>query len=345
MPEKAAAARNAYTYRPGLHSHNVARLDRELQRPQAPFRRLKIILVLVGVLCLCLYGYSVCDQYVYQAYENWAFDQQIAGRATATFSDYLRERTPIGLLFGPKAVDNIASPRAVQHVTTTENRPAEGEVIGRVSLARLNLSAIIREGVSDRTLSVAVGHVPTTALPGQSGNFALAAHRDTLFRALKDVHLHDLVTVQSPSSSFQYEVLATKIVQPSDVSVLRSDGGGLIASSDRAPEKLLTLITCYPFRYVGSAPKRFIVEARVVSDEPHAPSQIENVISHVPLRSPVPHVSIPRSLRGPRSVEPKPKLKHSARSTKGRRTTADPRVLITKPVRRQHWWQKIFQTQ
>ena len=345
MREKASAAKNAYLYTPGLHSHNVARLDRELQTPQVPFRRLKMLLVLIGVLCMCVYGYSVCDQYVYQAYENWAFDQQIAGRATASFADYLRERTLLGLLFGPKAVDNIAAAQPVHHLTTTENRPSEGEVIGRVSLARLNLSAIIREGVSDRTLSVAVGHVPTTALPGQLGNFALAAHRDTLFRALKDVHVHDLVTVQSPLKSFEYEVLATKIVQPSDVSVLRSDGGGLIASSDRVPEKLLTLITCYPFRYVGSAPKRFIVEARAVSDGPQTPSQIENVISQVPLRSPVPHVSIPRSVKNSRSAQSRAKFNHSGRSTKGRRATAEPRVSITKPVGRQHWWQKIFQIQ
>ncbi len=344
MPEKSAAAKNAYTYTPGLHSHNFARLDRELQQPQAPFRRLKMVLMLLGVLCLCVYAYSICDQYVYQAYENWAFDQQIAGRATPTFADYLRERTPVRILFGPKAVENIV-PRAVQHEKAEESRPAEGDVIGRVSLARLNLSAIVREGVSDRTLSVAVGHVPTTALPGQPGNFALAAHRDTLFRALKDVHLHDLVTVESPSRSFQYEVLATKIVQPSDVSVLQSDGGGLIASSDRAPEKLLTLITCYPFRYVGSAPKRFIVEARAVSNEPHAPSQIENVISQVPLRSPVPHVSIPSSTQSARSVRPIPKPKRLTRSPKVRLSNREPRASIIKPAGRKHWWQKIFQEQ
>ena len=106
-----------------------------------------------------------------------------------------------------------------------------------------------------------MGHVPSTALAGQPGNFAIAAHRDTLFRALKDIKKGDIVTFQSPSGVFSYQVAATKIVRPTDVSVLRPDGGGLIAN----PGKLLTMITCYPFYYVGSAPKRFIVQAQMVN--------------------------------------------------------------------------------
>jgi LPXTG-site transpeptidase (sortase) family protein len=149
---------------------------------------------------------------------------------------------------------------------------AEGALLGRVEIARLGVSAIVREGVGGQTLSTAVGHIPSTSLPGQDGNFAIAAHRDTLFRALKDIQTGDLVKFQSAAGSYTYRVAATKIVTPSDVSVLRSDGGGLIPvkASSQGPDKLLTMITCYPFYYVGSAPKRFIVEAQLVGADPNA---------------------------------------------------------------------------
>jgi sortase A len=113
---------------------------------------------------------------------------------------------------------------------------------------------MVREGVDNETLSRAVGHLPYTALPGQTGNFAIAAHRDTLFRALKDIQKDDRVTFQSQTGSYTYEVVSTKIVKPSNLSVVQPQGS----------EKLLTMITCYPFYYVGSAPKRFIVQAKLV---------------------------------------------------------------------------------
>jgi sortase A len=84
-----------------------------------------------------------------------------------------------------------------------------------------------------------------------------------LFRALKDIQKDDLISFQSAKGTYTYEVQATKIVKPTDVSVLRPDGGGLIQAPDEN-RKLLTMITCYPFYYVGSAPKRFIVEAKLV---------------------------------------------------------------------------------
>jgi len=94
---------------------------------------------------------------------------------------------------------------------------------------------VVREGVDTQTLSTSVGHVPSTALPGHLGNFALAAHRDTLFRALKDIKQDDVIKFQSPTRTFTYQVDGTRIVKPTDVSVLRPDG-----------QELLTLITCYP---------------------------------------------------------------------------------------------------
>lgn len=247
---------------PGWHSHNrTRRMPGTRLRKRSSLTQLRTLLLIVGVCALAYYGYAVSNQYVYQAYENWAFDQQIAGRRVA-FADYVRERTPFGFLVGARAQQQTP-PQPVPAA------PSQGALLGRVEIGRLNLSAIVREGVDAKTLSVAVGHVPSTALPGQSGNFAIAAHRDTLFRALKDIRKNDLITFQSPQGSYTYQVAATEIVKPTEVRVLQPNGGGLIAASPdpKHPEKLLTMITCYPFYYVGSAPKRFIVQAKLISSD------------------------------------------------------------------------------
>lgn len=269
----------AYHVKPGIHSHNVRRRFVRANAESKFLRNIRALLLLLGLCGVGYYFYMTCDQYIYQAYQNWAFDQQIAGHRAVTFADYIRDRTPFAFLVGTKRsepVSTSASALGSPSVPIEAPRPAPGSLLGRVDIARLNLGAMVREGVDAKTLSVAVGHVPSSALPGQAGNFAIAAHRDTLFRALKDIRTDDLVTFQSPSGTYTYQVVATKIVKPSDVSVLRPDGGGLIpadeiSSGGDISGKLLTMITCYPFYYVGSAPKRFIVEAKLLSTRSSAP--------------------------------------------------------------------------
>ncbi len=117
-------------------------------------------------------------------------------------------------------------------------------------MPRLKLSAIAREGVDTGTLRLAVGHIPGTAFPGELGNAGFAAHRDTFFRPLRSVRQGDEVIVTTPAGVYRYSVTAVRVVDPEDVSVL-----------DPTPETSLTLVTCYPFTYVGSAPRRFIVHA------------------------------------------------------------------------------------
>jgi sortase A len=241
-----------YFIKPGLHSFNRRRrLDPHPLRHRI-VRCVRACLFMLGLCGIGYYGYALSDQYVYQTYENWAFDQKIAGHEV-TFADYVRERTPFGFLTGARApAVKVANPSEAS--TTKDGRPLEGAVLGRVQIDRLGLSAIVREGVDEKTLSRAIGHLPYTAMPGQTGNFAIAAHRDTLFRALKDIRRGDRVSFQSDHGSYTYEVVSTKIVRPSDLSVVQPQG----------TDKLLTMITCYPFYYVGSAPKRFIVKAKLV---------------------------------------------------------------------------------
>jgi sortase A len=130
---------------------------------------------------------------------------------------------------------------------------AEGDVIGEIQVPRLGLKAIVVQGDSPRILRRAVGHLLKTALPGESGNIALAGHRDTFFRPLRQIRPGDLVTFDVPGQHFRYEVDSTRVVSPREWRVLRTSTG-----------RDLTLITCFPFSYVGPAPDRFIVHAREI---------------------------------------------------------------------------------
>jgi len=128
-----------------------------------------------------------------------------------------------------------------------------GQPIGQLDVPRLHLSAVVIEGDDDASLKVAVGHLPDTPLPWEPGNTALAAHRDTYFRPLKDIKVGDVVRLSTPRGTVEYRVQRTLIVAPEDVWVL-----------DPTMRQTLTLITCYPFSYVGHAPQRFIVRAERV---------------------------------------------------------------------------------
>jgi sortase A len=130
----------------------------------------------------------------------------------------------------------------------------EGMTIGKIHIARLGLTAVIVQGDSTDILQRAVGHLSETALPGESGNVVLAAHRDTFFRPLKGIRVGDTITVRTLTGDFAYVVVSLAVVAPDAVEVLRPTG-----------ERTLTLVTCFPFSYLGPAPNRLIVRAREVT--------------------------------------------------------------------------------
>jgi sortase A len=127
----------------------------------------------------------------------------------------------------------------------------EGGAIGEIGIPRLGLSAMVAEGDSASVLQRGVGHLAGTALPGEPGNVVLAGHRDTFFSPLKQVRVGDVISVKTRGGDFEYLVESTAVVPPTAVEVLQPT---------RA--RTLTLITCFPFAYVGAAPDRFIVRAR-----------------------------------------------------------------------------------
>ncbi len=181
------------------------------------------LFLLVGCLALgfCIFAYL--DAAFYQVYSSWRFDHP------PSLNPIMRS-TP------PPALRILAR---------------EGSPLIRMTVPRLALSVMISEGVQPQTLARAAGHIPGTAFPDEPGNVGIAGHRDTFFRKLSEIHKDDVISLATPSGSYQYSVEWTRVVMPSQVDVLESSNW-----------PALTLVTCYPFTYVGSAPQRFIVRAR-----------------------------------------------------------------------------------
>lgn len=126
----------------------------------------------------------------------------------------------------------------------------EGDVLGRLDIPRIGVSVAVLQGTGSRTLRLGAGHIEGTSLPGEAGNSGIAGHRDTFFRALRGIRRYDEIQLQTATGLFHYQVDWTKVVTSDDV--------GVIAPSSEAA---LTLVTCYPFQFLGAAPKRFIVRA------------------------------------------------------------------------------------
>jgi sortase A len=154
-----------------------------------------------------------------------------------------------------QSLDKARLAEARDHTRPAASRRPH-EPFGTISIPRLKFEAAIREGVEDDTLSVAVGRIPGTSTTAREGNIAFAAHRDTLFRPLRQVRLADEIQLKTSEGTFSYSVTDLLIVKPSDVWVLQPS---------RRPT--LTLVTCYPFNYIGNAPRRFIVKAALVGGD------------------------------------------------------------------------------
>ncbi len=183
-------------------------------------RAAHIVFLVAGILMLGFAGYAFLDQYWYQRTELSKFEAVAA------------------------AVP--AKPPAIVAVPI-----ADGGVIGELEVPRLKLKAMVVQGDSEQLLRRAVGHLPETALPGETGNVALAGHRDGIFRPLRNVLPGDFITFRTPDRVFQYQVEWTAVVSPNAVRVI-----------EPTSEPALTLVTCFPFYYVGAAPERFVVRAR-----------------------------------------------------------------------------------
>ena len=201
-------------------------------------RWLERALLVVAIVCLGYYGWVSAETMLYQASENRALDALLSGDASSDASP-LEARKP-------------ASRPATRSPRSQRVPLAAGTTVGRIEIPRLGVTAVIKAGSDSRTLRLAVGHIPGTALPSQPGNVGLAGHRDTFFRRLKNIRGDDEIRVTTKEGVYRYRVERTNVVQPKDLWVL-----------DPTDAPSLTLVTCYPFSYVGSAPQRFVVRAQL----------------------------------------------------------------------------------
>lgn len=178
----------------------------------------------VAFVTLTYAGATVAYAELYQRYQSWKFEHKpeaLEFRAqTATLSDPVAELADL----------------------------REGDVIGKLEVPRVGMSVMVLQGIGEGTLHAGVGHVPGTPLPGTDGNSSIAGHRDTFFRKLEGIRAGDRIRFSTVHGTSEFIVDSTEIVEPADTQVMESRG---------RPE--LTLITCYPFYFVGSAPHRFIV--------------------------------------------------------------------------------------
>jgi sortase A len=190
----------------------------------------------VGFVTLAYAGGTVAYVELYQQYQSWVFDRQIGTiELTKTAADErLRNQSRQGATINRAESVDLS----------------EGDVIGKLEIPQIGISVMVLQGVKAKTLRAGAGHVPGTPLPGADGNSAIAAHRDTFFRKLERIRAGDRIQFLTVRGTAQYIVDSTEIVEPADTRVMESRG---------RPE--LTLISCYPFYFVGSAPHRFIVHA------------------------------------------------------------------------------------
>jgi sortase A len=184
--------------------------------------------ILAGILSLGYVAYTMIDTELYQR------------RAAKQFEDTLNAPK----MNAPNVPVSAKMPGIVK----------SGTPLGRIEISSLGVGAMILEGDDDKTLRHGVGHIPGTAALGQVGNVGLAGHRDTFFRALRNIHKDDEITLETLNGAHRYIVDRIQIVLPGDIATL-----------DQSRDSILTLVTCYPFSYVGSAPQRFVVRAHKIS--------------------------------------------------------------------------------
>jgi len=202
---------------------------------RAALRVLQLGLWAVALLAAGYLSYVALDRMIYE--------KQQANR--------LRELTRLASIATSPVV--ASRPTAMAPPAAASPPPENGAPIGRLEIPSAGISVIVAAGTDDLTLQRGVGHIDGTALPGEPGNIALAGHRDTVFRGLRKLRPADLIFLVTPSGSFEYAVESLQTVEPERTDVL-----------DASSHPTLTLVTCYPFDFIGPAPLRFIVRAREV---------------------------------------------------------------------------------
>lgn len=214
----------------------------------------EIALMAVGVALLAAFCGAHIDSYLSSRAALKAFLKQ---RSAALDSAKVAATRTESAISG--AV--LPTPLGTPSDSPGEHRPgrqnAQPAAVAVLRIPRIHLEVPVLEGTDAVTLHRGAGWIKGTTRPGERGNTGIAGHRDSFFRGLKDLKMNDTLNLETPHGNASYVVDHILIVKPEDVSVLNP-----------TPEPVLTLVTCYPFRFVGSAPKRYVVTARLLEAEP-----------------------------------------------------------------------------
>lgn len=159
-----------------------------------------------------------------------------------------------------RTVNPVTTP-SISNFVSYRPYPKVGEVIGTILIPALKTTIPIIEGTADKELKRGAGHFIGSVLPGQADNSVLAGHRDSVFSQLGKLILGDLLVIRTKAGEFTYQVTKFRIVNADDRTVIVP-----------TPSAVLTLSTCYPFRYIGNAPKRYIVSSKLIATQLPAPT-------------------------------------------------------------------------
>jgi sortase A len=216
-----------------------------LTREHPWIRWSRYLLFAVGILALGYAGFALLDARLYQADQSRRFQQELNRLKPSIISG---DSLLASSMLPAPAKENLPIAEPI-YIT------GSGRTLGRIEIKTIGLAAMILEGTDAQTLRRAVGHIPGTPLPGQRGNVAITGHRDTFFRPLRNIREDDEIRLTTLSGSYRYGVDSIKVVEPENMEVLGD-----------SEDSILTLVTCYPFYFVGPAPKRFIVRAHRIPE-------------------------------------------------------------------------------
>jgi sortase A len=199
------------------------------------------LLVAAGTVALAVYAGACVHATLHQQREMQRFDHALEARRSLPQP-------------GEPDMREWSSERIRRY---EEARGTPVEALARLDIPHANVSVMVLDGTDDQTLELGVGRIEGTARPGEPGNVGIAGHRDGFFRGVRHLERGDAITLTTLEGVVRYEVTDLRIVDPDDVEVLAPTA-----------QNSLTLVTCYPFYYVGAAPRRFVVRAREIQFEP-----------------------------------------------------------------------------
>jgi len=214
------------------------------------WRRVEKSLLLAGIVLVGMFVGASLHKEIVSRLAVWKFENAHSANPVSPSSG--------GVHLDDEVDFSLWSPKRIQAYKESLASKVDAP-LGVLRIPKLRLVVAIFEGTDDLTLNRGVGRIIGTAQLGDDGNVGIAGHRDGFFRGLKDIEIGDSIELQVDDRTLAYAVRSLEIVYPNNTDVLQSSGGG---------QSELTLVTCYPFYFVGSAPQRFIVHATLINDSP-----------------------------------------------------------------------------